>query len=283
MENQPWKRQTMALALLVGASMMLLSQSASADEVAYHCNVGNANGYDVKPLTQRGACTGVELRHGDGKLIRTIRGQFAGSGDILVSQDGRTVVFVQSNPYADMARDGTIKVVDKGGDAQKHALGVVFVRDGKRIATHRLTELLGRPTLVTATSSHIRWLVGDRPYNQPLVDILTLETTSMKRLVFDLNTGALQSSKDTGAWTSCDAIAYGEVKKRAGERAYAVEPAWPIKDHGIVKKKAVAFTIKNRNGLKVGAYQMVCFKRVGSRLMLVRATNTPMLNAVTFF
>jgi hypothetical protein len=206
--------------------LALAATPALADEVAYTCDARSSAAVRVEPLTERGACVGARLTPQAGGPGTTVSG-FEGSGTILASPDGRSVVFVQTWPYAELQPDGRVVAIDRGGDTRGDALGVVVVRDGDVVARHTVMDLVSRPYLVSVSTSHVRWLASRAPLPALQGDALVLETTSGRRVRIDVTTGAITDARDAEAWTGCAVLAYGELHATAdGGR---MEPSWGLK------------------------------------------------------
>jgi len=196
------------------------------------------------------------------------------SGAVLGSNDGRTVVAIQSDLYGGMRPDGTLYAA---GDAEsKRDPAVVLIyRDGKQIAVYHLAELLLRPRMVTASVSHVRWLRGMSEFEQSNGRKLVLSTTSLREIMFDLQSGHIEMQQDSREWTDCDVIAYGPVSRlgRLGQMAapYLAKGSAPA---------AISFTIAPQLELDNGGfYESLCLKNRPSGLLAV-STIPVMYNAL---
>jgi hypothetical protein len=134
-------------------------------------------------------------------------------GRLWVSEDGRYVTWMLAERfYATVGR--------RASSGQVPAL--IFYVDGKEVKHYSLTELLVRPQLVSVSTSHTQWIAETRnadwsPGPPGVVFAgdgkrLTLETTSMRRYVFDPTTGSMLEAGDTALYTKADLIVYGECR-----------------------------------------------------------------------
>jgi hypothetical protein len=196
------------------------------------------------------------------------------SGAVLASNDGRTVVAIQSNLYGGMSPDGTLYAADDAKSKQDPAVVLIY-RDGKQIAVYHLAELLLRPRMVTLSVSHVQWLRGMSAFEQSNGKKLVLSTTSLREVTFDLQSGRIETQRDSREWTDCDVIAYGPVT-RLGTLG---QMAAPYLAKGSATK-AISFTIAPRLDLgSGGSYESICLKDRPSGLLAV-STVPVMFNAL---
>ena len=218
------------------AATAALATQAHADSVAYTCSAPK----HVKALTEKGACTGFVAHDAAGKEVQRVEKAFFVSGSILATPDGSTVAVLHDWPYS-------TKPFDKY-DA------LVFYRGGKAIATYKMPELVVRMDLVTASTSHVNWLMRDAPQKLELDKTLELVTTSQRMYTFDVATGKITKSGDTDDWKSCAWIVY------AGERVpdpvngiYTIAKPWFAKG-----KAPKPFMITAAAGVSVGSGKTMC-------------------------
>jgi hypothetical protein len=180
----------MSCALIV----VLATATANADDAAPVCEAAR----NVTPITSKGLCVGFIAHDAGGKEVSRVATGYAISGRILASADGRSVVMIHDAPT------GTLD----GKDA------LVFFRDGKRVVTYTMQDVIVRMSLVTARQSRTIWIAGTAPALE-LGATLQLTTTSQRKLVFDVTTGKLISAENTTQWNNCDVIAYvaGRIDK----------------------------------------------------------------------
>ena len=203
------------------------SSTSSADEVAQVCRDYTAG--NVSATSHDGGCSGFVVRDQRGQVVRRVRFDSVMSGELLSSPDGRSVVMVQSYLYGFLNKRGHI--VSHGGDsAVVNPAAVIVYRDGIRVASHLIHSLVVRPKLVTLSASHVQWLRRGyyKTIKRVLGPTLTLHTTSLRKVVINTVTGALQSATDADAWLQCDEIAYGKVK-RTKSGAWRIDPAYVAK------------------------------------------------------
>jgi hypothetical protein len=216
-------RTLAAVALLLPACGAL---PAVADGVAETCEARPAKGVVLKALLEGMACVGFETRVG-GRVVSKGRLGFQGSGTLLTTGDGRSVIFVQTHPYTwtpeELAR----------------LPGVVLFRDGTRLASYTIAELLERTDIVSWSVSHVSWVSGREGGSeaelQPPGATWTLYTSSFREIEFDSVRGTILRAGDTELWKSCDRIAFGTEGKLKGqtlvfEKPYAVKGSvpWPL-------------------------------------------------------
>jgi hypothetical protein len=172
--------------------VLLATATANADESA--CEAAR----NVTPITSKGLCAGFIAHDASGKEVNRVANGYAISGRILASADGRSVVMIHDAPTGSL----------DGKDA------LVFFRDGKRVATHAMRDVIVRMSLVTARESKTVWIAGTAPAFE-LGATLELTTTSLRKLVFDVATGKQISAENTPQWNNCDVIAYvaGRIEK----------------------------------------------------------------------
>jgi len=186
------------------------------------------------------------------------------SGAVLGSNDGRTVVAIQSNLYGGMKPDGTLYAADDA-ESKRDPAAVWIYRDGKQIAVYHLAELLLRPRMVTLSVSHVQWLRGMSEFEQSNGRKLVLSTTSLREITFDLQSGRIEMQRDSREWTDCDVIAYGPLSRLGtlGQMAapYLAKGSAP---------KAISFTIAPTLELgNAGLYESLCLKNRPSGLLAV--------------
>jgi hypothetical protein len=244
------------MSLVLVAAFVLPLQS-QADVVAHVCH-GPKKG-PVRAIVEQGVCAGY--RHDDGTQVRF---PFKGSGSMIASADGRTVLMIQSYLSGQFDRRTGEIVGDEGQGDRKNPNGLYVYRDGVLVATHRIHELVQRRYLVQNSVSHFSW-VRWAP-EQISGPTFSITTTSFRDLAFDTATGKLLAANDSTEWLQCDVIATGEVDlaKRRLTGAYL-----PKTDEG---GKSVAFTTEEFAQLNLTnrGTDTVCLEQRGDSLVLTR-------------
>jgi hypothetical protein len=176
--------RTLPLLAALGLAALLDAPPARADMVARHCD-GPERG-PVAAIVKGNACAGYRVAR-TSQPPRTVRFDFAGSGKLIASADGRTVVMIQSYLYGGI--DATGDIVELVGAAEhKNPIAVHVYRDGKRIAQHRIHDLINRQVPIRKSVSHVHWL-GSAP--TVLGDKAFSIMTSRGTLTFSSVTGRL--------------------------------------------------------------------------------------------
>jgi hypothetical protein len=192
-------------------------------------------------------CSGFEVRGRRGELIQSYSG-WLGSGVLAGTPDGARVVFLHSWPLATLESNARVVSVMPDSELQ----GVVIFGSGKRIASFELNSLLERPSLVETSIGHVMWVRSAR-IDKGHPPRFVLETSSLRRLVFDLQTGSLVLSQDSSDWTMCSSIVQGKVVKLAT----GLEIHNPVFAKG--KAEVPIRIASSRIALKPG-FKMLCLK-----------------------
>jgi hypothetical protein len=254
--------------------LLLTSLPAFADSVAYRCKArSQASGYTIE---HQKSCTAYVVKS-KGRVVQRGSLGFQGSGDFVLTADHRTVVFINSWPYASLNPKGGFMVYGRkfGKSPSKAKLyAVAIFRDGKLVKRHLMRDLLVRSRMVTASVSHLSWLLS-----QPVVTAktLTLKTTSFRDVTIELSNGRMVG-KDSPRWTSCSALVYGKmVCKSSG---WGMAPAYWAKGKG---PKKLTFSVNRGTPPSVcKRYRTVCLVRKGSGWHASRIFGEPMFNGLTF-
>ena len=199
----------------VVAFVVVASSAARADAIAYSCRAP-AN-VEIVRGDRGGACTGFVAKDASGRVASRASGYFI-SGAIFASPDGRSVAMLHSSPVS----TGTFETKD----------ALVLFRDGKQVAKYSMRDLIQRMDLVTASTSHYRWIADASSPRDDLVlgDTFELTTTSHRRYMFDVVTGKQRSADDTATWNKCDVLVYA-AERIAGPSngQYTLARAWLAK------------------------------------------------------
>jgi hypothetical protein len=195
-----------------------------ADFAAYTCGAhSTGGGLVLTAILDHEACAGFEARV-EGRLVSKGSLGFRGSGGFWSSADGRSVLFLHSFPYA------------SEGTALDTIPGVILFRDGRKVASYTVADLIYRPRMVSWSTSHLLWLPGKAfpwvrhagPIDEALGPTWTLYTSSYRRIEFDTVTGEILRAEDTEVWTACRGLAYGSVEPRGD--ALVMETGTTIKN-----------------------------------------------------
>ncbi len=182
---------------------------------------------------------------GDGAVFKSATGKalaVLGGGGIsyTVKVDGRTIYATMPEPRlnlgnAYLSEDGRLLVwvlADHflmGQGEHLKAPALIFYKDGKRLKSYSLEELLVRPKMVSYSASHIQWLPSLHDehwkFSSPVTfqeekGKLLLETTSMRKYVFDCTSGKMLSAEDNDVYRGADILIYGEVDGGAGKLSF---------------------------------------------------------------
>ena len=243
--------------LLVVLSNADVRAESSLGEDAIRCSIHAPAGVAATALTdpKTGFCNGFTTSR-DGKLVADVRGDFLGSGVILISKDGERAVFVQSWFYGSFRGNG--RFVSSGLHYDQIPLtndGLVFFFQGKKTASYTIEELVHRPNMVKVGPRHVHWLDPSTDlFRAPLGKTLQLKTMSLRELSFDTKTGRQLSATDTKEWLRCTHIAYGEIHF---DGRPAMDPVYTIKG---TLPDTVIFKIPAGLSVRSG-YQARCFKQ----------------------
>jgi hypothetical protein len=143
-------------------------------------------------------------------------------GRVFISNDGQTIAWLLDDRF-----DGNINPLP--GIIDQIALNspaLICFHKGKLIKSYSLADLLVRTRLLSVSVSHTEWISEKRDGNwkfSPTVNFasdgsrLEFETTSMRRYVFNPQTGQILSGEDTNIWKEADVIAYGEIVGDSGK------------------------------------------------------------------
>ena len=240
-------------ALLFALFVPTKRANAGAIRCTVHAPAGIAG--EAHKDERSGLCHGFTLTRG-GKKIAEVQGEFLGSGSVLVSNDGERAVFIQSWFYGSLRGDG--RLVASGLRYDELPLtndGLVFFYRGKKTASYTLEELIHRPHLVRVGATHVHWLDPSSDlFRAPLGEILTLHTTSFRKLSFDTLTGRQVSAQNSSQWHQCTHIAYGEIHF---DGKPAMDPLFAAK--GDLPNRLI-FRIPPGMRVKAG-YQARCFRQ----------------------
>jgi hypothetical protein len=236
----------------------LLGAPARADFSAFVCT--RPAGGAVEVLTKDNACVGYRYRE-PGGTRRQVDFGFRGSGELVASRDGRTVVMIQSYLLGGVDEAGDV-VELVGASERKNPVGVYVFRDGRLVASHRIHDLLVRRKLVRLSVSHVGWV---REVPTVIDDRFTITTTSFRAITFDGKTGRIVRQSDAAEWSRCTVIASGKldlVKRRLlnvfSHKTQTREPD-------------IAFTVDKDLGLTHRASVTVCLERRGEALVITQA------------
>lgn len=252
--------KTVTQVIACAMSILLLVSTTKAETNDVNCQVVAPAGITARALTDKktSLCHGFSLKKGK-RALAHVEGGFLGSGMILVSNDGERAVFIQSWFFGRLRGDGNLIASGLHHDAIPVLNdGLVFFYKGKKTVSYTMEELIHRPNLVRATTSHVQWLSENRAFmGKPLGDTLTLETSSFRRYRFSTRTGTMLSDEDTEAWNRCAYVAYGEVHF---DRQPIMDPVFTAK--GNIPNKII-FSVPP--GLRVQpGYQTLCLDRRAS-------------------
>jgi len=208
----------------------------------------------VEAVIDNNACLGFLIRE-PGKPPRRVDFGFKGSGTLVASRDGRTVVMIQSYLYGRIDPAGELVELTDAGE-RKDPVGIYVFRDGKLIATHRIRDLLVRKRLVEPSTSHVTWV---RELPAPFGDRFTITTTSFRTISFDARTGRILRQEDAPEWNRCAMIVTGKVDLPNGRLVDVFShKTW-------THLPEIRFTVDKDLGLTNGAHAKVCLERKGGR------------------
>lgn len=252
------------VSILVGALATLSSiPSSHADESAHYCQ-GPTSG-PVSVIHDGATCSGYQVADAKGGAPKLVDFDFKGSGRLLASSDGRTVVMLQSHLYGRVTK--AAKVVEFVGPAEKKNPVVLYVyRDGKKVASHRIHDLAKRPALLSQSVSHVRWL-STLPKGLD-AQSFSLTTSSHRTLSFDTTSGALLKQEDSEDWKGCAVIATGMLDLPNKKLSTAF-----LRKKGKRSKTPLYFDLEKGfdvSTLTNKASMTACFERRGTRLVLLR-------------
>ncbi|HEY5933706.1 MAG TPA: hypothetical protein VIU61_03705 [Kofleriaceae bacterium] len=248
---------TLALTSAVLAFAIAGTPTAHADYTRHSCRGPTAG--PIEAIVDDNACVGYRIKASDGSVTRTVSFPFKGSGDLIASDDGRTVVMLQS--YLDGFVDDHGNVVGAEGDQDViDPIGIRIFRDGVLVKTHRVHELLGRKQLVNRSTSHVRW-IREAP-SKITGSSFTLATTSFRTVRFDVKSGRILEKKDAPAWKRCTDIVVGTIDLASSQltSAYSLRTG--------KRTKVIAFERDPAVGLTDKASETVCLERLGRKLVL---------------
>ena len=192
--------------LIIPLMLAAAPRSASADFSQYSCHTPATQ--SIEAIIDDNACVGYHVKAADGSIAKTVRFPFKGSGKLIASADGRTVVMLQSYLPGHADPKGNI-VEEDGATSTKNPIGIHVFRDGVSIATHRVGDLVLRKHLVSSSISHVRW-IREAPDTLGS-DTFVIATTSYRVVTFDTKTGAIRRKRDAPQWDRCDDIVTGKL------------------------------------------------------------------------
>jgi hypothetical protein len=181
----------------IALALSFAASNARADYTAHICRAPKTG--PVKALVRDNACVGYEVR---GKRVRF---SYPGSGQLIASSDGRTVVMLQSYLPGGINAKGEIEQCC--APTVTNPVGVHIYRDGKEVAAHRMNDLIARKRLLKQSTSHVIWVRRARITK----DRFTIATTDFRSLRFDIRSGKLLRAEDAPEWKRCDVIATGQL------------------------------------------------------------------------
>lgn len=247
------KPSLLVISLLLGA----LASDADADLSAHYCQ-GPSDG-PVAAIIEDNVCVGYES---DGKRVDF---DFKGSGQLMASADGRTVVMLQSYLYGRIDEDGDI-VEFAGSTDHKNPVAIFVYRDGKLVASHSIDTFIERAALVRQSVSHVRWM-KDAAFTAK-GDRLRVVTSSYRSIEIDVRSGQIRKAGDSADWTGCDVIASGKLDLKGSTLEKAILAKTPSASRAPLPFEldpAVA-----RKSLTNKAWTTGCFERKAKGLVLKR-------------
>jgi hypothetical protein len=125
---------------------------------------------------------------------------FSGSGHLIATTDGDTVVFIHDFPY--------------GLPRERTSPAIAFFTGAKPVASYSFRQVLRRFDLVSVSVSHFMWLANMDILTAPLGPKLSVRTSSFRELTFDARTGTLEP--EVSVIDRCEVVAYGEVEALEG-------------------------------------------------------------------
>jgi hypothetical protein len=126
--------------------------AADADTMAHVCNVAPPAGVAIEPVHIVGGCGGFTVRDRRGRVVQRVARAALGSGRLLASADGRTVVFVHDYPMAYV--DETTHLIRWRTPLD----GVVVFRDSAEVTRIPLDTLVPDARETWSSVSHVTWL-----------------------------------------------------------------------------------------------------------------------------
>jgi hypothetical protein len=257
------------------AAMLVLAREGWADIIGSVCEGGK----NVEVIEGPEGCVGFITRRA-GRIVSRAAG-FLGSGSVISSADGRSVVFVHHYPQTRLREDGSFDLTHiPEADRHRGLEALVFFRDGQRTRAYTLEALLHQPRLIDQSSSHVAWLLDqarlDRdefaivatswsPRGRRLGTTLTIITTSLREYRFDTVTGEMIAGGDHSLWTRCDVIAFGLVNA-VSEGRYAMDQAVPVKGSA---PREFTFTAASKVKITPGPHS-VCLRQNAEALVADR-------------
>lgn len=219
--------------MVVGLLASPSSQAVQKKTKPLACEVQQGGGLTrLVALTdpKTGACTGFEVLDARGRVVSMHRNVVFGGGRFITSKDGRRIVYVNTRPRASLRRDGSfITTVGVIKSAPKPVEALVIFFDGRVVLRKTLGDLLTRPFLSHIESGRVEWLSSDSTFlGKPVTRTLALETLSLRRYVFDVDSGKTLKATDTADWSGCDSLVYGNMSA-ISQSEYGMKPLWVIR------------------------------------------------------
>jgi hypothetical protein len=255
-------RHSLFCVFAVLVQLTAFANTARADGRAYYCDTKERK--DVAVMIEGGGCAGFTVinEHDTERVyFDTLI-----SGTLLVSDDRRRAVAINSSVYGHMTKDGKIFSYDvRQGRYEEDPVALLIYSNGRLLARYRLSEIIVRPRLVELSMSHVDWLQKMSGFEESAGRKLVLETKSLRHIEFDLDTGHISRQSDSREWNTCDVIARGPVAR--------LQPVSQMNPASIIKGAAAAildFKIAPQANIESGRNdQTVCLRSSKTGLLAI--------------
>jgi hypothetical protein len=239
--------------------------NANADLVPYICEVAEGS-EGLESIEAFGACVGFKIRSTSGEE-KTVKLGFNGSGFFKSLDGGKSVIFFHSFPYAKLTKNGDIVYLGTSEKPKNRSVtALVFFREGVKVASYDIEDLLVRTRLVGLTASHILWLISyEELESKGLNKELTVSTSSLRRYTFDVKTGKMLRKGNYDEWDKCDVVANGGI--HMDENGIQMLSPRILKPSGMKRKELLIY---NPDKVEIERFdrQTLCLRSVGGRYVL---------------
>lgn len=113
--------------------------------------------------------------------------------DAVVANDGRSLIVIHGQSWFTASFPMAARLPAAEEKTQLDSLAVSFYRDGTRLKSYTVRELVGDPALVKNSISHLQWRAGEGLVEDK--GIFRLHTQDRQLCLFDIATGELIEKK----------------------------------------------------------------------------------------
>lgn len=184
---------------------MLFPLTLRADQPRYRNVFTSANGEFELKLEKDGEWILRSTK--SNQEIYRLTGKFLDSMTILISDDGKSVVAIDD--YSDQNYENNPDIL-------------IFYRNGKKIKSYKLDEIIGTPKVLRVSASHFTWTLEYEDAFSIKDSKLNLTTYNLNNYIFDTKNGEILKKEKDKILSDNAVYAFGEIES-LGEDKYALQ------------------------------------------------------------